>query len=225
MQHAAGIGEMPQRHRRPVPVEMRAGVEEALELARGRRRRRVVGAGQVRIDAADRAVRRRQRGGDERPGIALYGVLPDPASRAPVALRPVLSLHSQVVYFKVVAAGHPVSYGGTWSSPVDTRVVTIPIGYGDGWPRALSSRGEVIVRGMRRPIVGRICMDQFMVDLGPDGTAYNEDDVVLIGTQGGETIRCEDVAASAGTIPYEILVNLNTRIPREYVGGAAPRTG
>ena len=154
-----------------------------------------------------------------RPGIALYGVLPDPASRSPVVLRPALSLHSQVVYFKVVPAGQPVSYGGTWAPPADTRVVTIPIGYGDGWPRALSSRGEVLVRGVRRPIVGRICMDQFMVDLGPQGTAYNEDDVVLIGTQGGETIRCEDVAEVAGTIPYEILVNLNTRIPREYVGG------
>lgn len=155
-----------------------------------------------------------------RPGIALYGVLPDPASRSPTALRPALSLHSQVVYFKVVPAGHPVSYGGTWAPTVDTRVVTIPIGYGDGWPRALSGRGEVIVRGARRPIVGRICMDQFMVDLGPRGTGYNEDDVVLIGTQAGETIRCEDVASIAGTIPYEILVNLNTRIPREYVGGA-----
>ena len=160
-----------------------------------------------------------------RPGIALYGVLPDPASRAPVALRPALSLRSQVVYFKVVPAGQPVSYGGTWAPATDTRVITIPIGYGDGWPRALSSRGEVLVRGERRPIVGRICMDQFMVDLGPDGTAYNEDEVVLIGTQGGHVLRCEDVAASAGTIPYEILVNLNGRIPREYVGGDVFRAG
>jgi alanine racemase len=155
-----------------------------------------------------------------RPGIALYGVLPEPTARAPVDLRPALSLLSQVVYFKVVPAGQPVSYGGTWAPARDTRVVTIPIGYGDGWPRALSSRGDVLVRGHRRPIVGRICMDQFMVDLGPDGTAYNEDEVVLIGAQDGEAIRCEDVATAAGTIPYEILVNLNTRIPREYVGGA-----
>jgi alanine racemase len=153
-----------------------------------------------------------------RPGIALYGVLPDPAARATVALRPVLSLLSQVVYFKVVPAGQSVSYGATWAPAVDTRVVTIPIGYGDGWPRALSSRGEVLIRGVRLPIVGRICMDQFMVDLGADGTAYNEDEVVLIGAQGDESIRCEDVATVAGTIPYEILVNLNNRIPREYSG-------
>jgi alanine racemase len=152
-----------------------------------------------------------------RPGIALYGVLPDPAARATVALRPVLSLVSQVVYFKVVPAGQPVSYGATWAPRVDTRVVTIPIGYGDGWPRALSSKGEVLVRGRRQPMVGRVCMDQFMVDIGPGGTAYNEDEVVLIGTQDGEAIRCEDVATVAGTIPYEILVNLNTRIPRDYL--------
>ncbi|MBW8311151.1 MAG: alanine racemase [Rhizobium sp.] len=154
-----------------------------------------------------------------RPGIALYGVLPDPASRPTVALRPALSLVSQVVYFKVVPAGQPVSYGATWAPATDTRVVTVPIGYGDGFPRALSSRGEVLVRGQRHPIVGRICMDQFMVDIGPAGTAYNEDEVVLIGHQGGRGIRCEDVALAAGTIPYEILVGLNGRIPREYVGG------
>ncbi|HLU13839.1 MAG TPA: alanine racemase C-terminal domain-containing protein, partial [Arenimonas sp.] len=101
----------------------------------------------------------------------------------------------------------------------DTRVVTVPIGYGDGLPRALSAKGEVLVRGRRLPIVGRICMDQFMVDIGPQGTAYNEDEVVLIGRQGGQAIRCEEVAAAAGTIAYEILVGLNGRIPREYVGG------
>jgi alanine racemase len=156
-----------------------------------------------------------------RPGIALYGVLPDPDSRTALDLRPVMSLVSQVVYFKVVPAGQPVSYGATWAPKVDTRMVTIPIGYGDGFPRALSSRGEVLVRGHRLPIAGRICMDQFMADLGPDGTGYNEDEVVLIGRQGGQAIRCEDVALSAGTIPYEILVGLNTRIPREYVGGPA----
>jgi alanine racemase len=156
-----------------------------------------------------------------RPGIALYGVLPDPASQATVALRPVLSLVSQVVYFKVVPAGQPVSYGATWAPGVDTRVVTVPIGYGDGFPRSLSNRGGVLIRGQRHAIVGRICMDQFMADLGPQGTAYNEDAVVLIGRQGDQAITCEDVALAAGTIPYEILVGLNTRIPREYVGGVA----
>lgn len=156
-----------------------------------------------------------------RPGIALYGVLPDPASQATVDLRPALSLVSKVVYFKVVPAGNPVSYGATWAPGVDTRVVTVPIGYGDGFPRSLSNRGQVLVRGQRHAIVGRICMDQFMADIGPQGTAYNEDAVVLIGRQGDQAITCEDVALAAGTIPYEILVGLNERIPREYVGGGA----
>jgi alanine racemase len=155
-----------------------------------------------------------------RPGIIVYGVLPDPASRPTITLRPALSLLSQVVYFKVVKAGRPVSYGATWTPPRDTRVVTVPIGYGDGWPRALSSRGEVLVRGARYPMVGRVCMDQFMVDIG-DGTAFNEDEVVLVGRQGDEAIRVEDVAATAGTIPYEILTGLNLRIPRRYVRATA----
>lgn len=156
-----------------------------------------------------------------RPGIMLYGVLPDPGAHRTVDVRPALSLISQVVYFKTVLAGHPVGYGATWAPPHDSHVVTVPIGYGDGYPRALSNCGEVLIRGQRRPIVGRLCMDQFMVDLGPDGSAYVEDDVVLIGTQGGETISVEDVAQRAGTIGYEILTRLNERVPREYVGGPA----
>ena len=156
-----------------------------------------------------------------RPGIVLYGVLPDPASRASIALRPALSLVSQVVYFKVVRAGNPVSYGATWAPAADTRVVTVPIGYGDGWPRALSSRGQVLVRGHRYPVVGRICMDQFMVDIGCD-SAWNEDEVVLVGTSGAEKITVEDVALAAGTIGYEILTGLNGRIPRAYLGGVSP---
>ena len=153
-----------------------------------------------------------------RPGIVLYGVLPDPASQRSMDLRPALSLVSQVVYFKVVRAGNPVSYGATWAPAADTRVVTVPIGYGDGWPRALSSRGQVLVRGHRYPVVGRICMDQFMVDIGCD-SAWNEDEVVLVGTSGAETITVEDVALAAGTIGYEILTGLNGRIPRAYRGG------
>ncbi len=154
-----------------------------------------------------------------RPGILLYGVLPDPSSQPTVDVEPALSLLSQIVYFKVVKAGHPVSYGATWAPSHDTRVVTIPIGYGDGYPRALSSRGQVLIRGERHPVVGRVCMDQFMVDIGAEGTAYNEDEVVLIGKQDAVAISTEAVALAAGTIPYEILTGLNERIPREYLGG------
>ena len=150
-----------------------------------------------------------------RPGIILYGVQPDPVSRRSLDLLPALSLVSKVVYFKVVKAGHPVSYGATWAPERDTRVVTVPLGYGDGWPRALSSRGEVLLGGEGHPIVGRICMDQFMVDIG-DGSAWNEDPVVLIGRQGEASLPVEAVAEAAGTIPYEILTGLNERIPRVY---------
>lgn len=151
-----------------------------------------------------------------RPGILLYGVLPDPASKPTIDVRPVLSLKSQVVYFKVIPKGAAVSYGATWRAPAQTRVVTVPIGYGDGWPRALSSRGEVSIRGRRYPVAGRVCMDQFMVDISAD-SAYNEDEVVLIGRQDGQRITVEEVAARAGTIAYELLVGLNERIPRHYI--------
>jgi len=153
-----------------------------------------------------------------RPGILLYGVLPDDRLTAPVSLRPALTWLSRVVYFKVVRAGQPVSYGGTWAPAADTRVITIPVGYGDGYPRALSNRGSILVGGQRCPIVGRVCMDQTMADLSR-GTAYNGDEVVLVGTQGQETIRIEDLARQAGTIPHEILTSINTRVSRVYVTG------
>lgn len=153
-----------------------------------------------------------------RPGIVMYGVLPDPASRRTIPVEPALTLVSHAVYFKVVKAGNAVSYGATWAPLEDTRVITVPVGYGDGYPRALSSRGRVLVRGGSYPVVGRICMDQFMVDIGRD-SAWNEDEVVLVGRQGGSAITVESLAEAAGTIPYEILVGLNERIPREYIGG------
>ncbi|MEO5963302.1 MAG: alanine racemase C-terminal domain-containing protein, partial [Thermomonas sp.] len=150
--------------------------------------------------------------------ILTYGVLPDPASQATINVRPALSLVSQVVYFKVIKAGHSVSYGATWVAEGDTRIVTIPIGYGDGYPRSLSSCGQVLIRGKQYPLVGRVCMDQFMVDIGGD-SVWNEDQVVLIGGQGEAVLTAEGVAQAAGTIPYEILTGLNERIPREYRGG------
>ena len=158
-----------------------------------------------------------------RPGISLYGVHPAPGVEDPLGLEPVLSLKTKVVYFKVVKAGNGVSYGHLWKPEHDTRVVTLPVGYGDGYPRALSNKAEVLIRGRRVPVVGAICMDQLMVDIGA-GEAYNGDEAVLIGTQvaedgTSETILVEELAARAGTFAYEILVGLNARIPRKYLGG------
>ena len=151
-----------------------------------------------------------------RPGILLYGVYPSAEVRHTIAVRPALTWKSGVVYFKVVKPGHPVSYGSTWQSDHPVRIVTVPVGYGDGYFRALSNVAQVIIRGRKYPVVGRVCMDQIMVNLEWD-SAYNGDDVVLLGEGGREIITCEDLAAWAGTIPYEILTNINTRVPRVYV--------
>lgn len=158
-----------------------------------------------------------------RPGILFYGASPSPAVEKSIDVRGALRWVTRVVYFKVVEAGNPVSYGSTWAPSTRTRVVTLPVGYGDGYPRAVARRGpaEVIVRGARRPIVGRVCMDQLMVDLGPEGTAYNGDEVVLLGRadRGGDghEITAEELAAWAETIAHDVLVSINTRVPRVYV--------
>ncbi len=153
-----------------------------------------------------------------RPGIMLYGVYPSADVPHTVRVRPALSWTSQVVYFKVLKPGHSVSYGSTWTASEETRIVTVPVGYGDGYFRLLSNRGEVSIHGRRYPIRGRVCMDQFMVDIGWD-SAFNGNEVVLIGGEGEGAVSVEEVAAWAETIPYEVLTNINTRVPRLYLGG------
>ncbi|MEZ0397002.1 MAG: alanine racemase [Anaerolineales bacterium] len=151
-----------------------------------------------------------------RPGILLYGVYPSPHVPRRLEVRPALAWKSRVVYFKVVQAGHPVSYGSTWQSDHPVRVVTVPVGYGDGYFRSMSNRAQVLIRGRRYPQVGRICMDQMMVNIESD-SAYNGDEVILLGEADGERITADDLAEWAGTIPYEVLTNINTRVPRIYL--------
>ena len=154
-----------------------------------------------------------------RPGILLFGSSPAPEVELTLKVRQALRWLTQVVFFKVVKAGNPVSYGSAWVPAADTRVITLPVGYGDGYMRAMSGQAQVIVRGHRVAVVGRICMDQIMADIG-SGTAYNGDEVVLLGEsrEGGDApIRIEELAAWANTIPHEILTNINTRVPRVYV--------
>ncbi len=157
-----------------------------------------------------------------RPGIMLYGVYPSQECQRPVQIQPALQWKSQVSYFKVVQAGSPVSYGSSWQSDHPVRLVTVPVGYGDGYFRALSNRAEVLIRGQRHPVVGRVCMDQMMVNI-EWSSAYNGDSVTLIGQDGSVAITAEEVAAWAGTIPYEVLTNINTRVPRVYVRDTAAR--
>jgi alanine racemase len=151
-----------------------------------------------------------------RPGIMLYGVYPAKEVTRTVDVRPALAWKSRVVYFKVVKTGHPVSYGSTWQSDHPVRIVTVPVGYGDGYFRSMSNQAQVLIRGKKYPQVGRICMDQLMVNIEAD-SAYNGDEVTLMGESDSLAITAQELADWAGTIPYEILTNINTRVPRVYI--------
>ncbi|MCI5119981.1 MAG: alanine racemase, partial [Candidatus Electrothrix sp. AUS4] len=109
-----------------------------------------------------------------------------------------------------------VGYGRTWTAPENCRVVTIPVGYGDGYSRGLSNKGQVLLHGKRYPVVGGVCMDQTMIGIG-DGEAYIGEEVQLIGKQGEESITADELAAQLGTISYEVLTNISARVPRIYI--------
>jgi len=152
-----------------------------------------------------------------RPGILFYGVYPSPEAARSVEVCPALAWKSRVVYFKVTQPGHPVSYGSTWQSDHNVRIVTVPVGYGDGYFRGMSNKAQVVIHGKKYPQVGRVCMDQIMVNI-EDDSAFNGDEVILIGeAENGERVTVEELAEWAGTIPYEILTNINTRVPRIYI--------
>ena len=151
-----------------------------------------------------------------RPGILLYGVYPSQGVDRTIQVHPALTWSSRVVYFKVVEAGHPVSYGSAWQSDHAVRMLTIPVGYGDGYFRSMTGNAEVLINAKRYPVVGAICMDQFMVNI-EQNSVYNADEVILVGGDGKGAIRVEELAEWAGTIPYEILTNINTRVPRVYL--------
>ena len=151
-----------------------------------------------------------------RPGIMLYGVYPSSEVKKSIEVRPALSWKSLVVYFKIIRAGSFVGYGMKWKAEHDVRAVTVPLGYGDGYLRSMSHKAEVLIRGNRFPVVGVISMDQIVVNI-ENNSAYNGDEVILIGADGTTSITVEELAEWAGTIPYEILTNINTRVPRIYI--------
>ena len=155
-----------------------------------------------------------------RAGIALYGLYPsEEINREGVPLRPVLSWYSHLIYVKTVHKGQSVSYGGTFTAKKEMRIGTVPIGYGDGYPRSLSNRGYVLIRGRRAPILGRVCMDQFMVDISHIPEASEGDRVVLLGRDGSEHISAELLGELSGRFNYELLCDLGKRIPRVYKKG------
>lgn len=151
-----------------------------------------------------------------RIGLASYGYYPDKKCKEYIELHPVLGMKSQVVYFKVVPKNTSISYSRTYYTSEQTRIVTVPIGYGDGLDTRLNNRGKVIINGKIHRMVGKICMDQFMVDIGNDGEAYNDDQVVIIGKQQGKEITLEQICNECDINPFEFLVRLTSRLPRFY---------
>jgi alanine racemase len=151
-----------------------------------------------------------------RCGIAVYGVPPAPDIAGRVPLRPAMSLKARVSHVKTLAAGARISYGLRYTMPRDGSVATVPVGYADGVPRALSATGgEVVVRGRRHPIAGTVTMDQFMVDVG-DAPVEVGDEVVLLGRDGNAEVTADEWADRLGTINYEIVCGIGRRVPRTY---------
>lgn len=152
-----------------------------------------------------------------RAGITTYGLYPsEEVSREIVPLRAAMSLYSHIIYCKTIHEGQSVSYGGLFTATKDTRVATIPVGYGDGYPRSLSGKGYVLIRGKKAPILGRVCMDQFMVDISEIPGASEGDKVTLLGADGTELITAEELGELSGRFNYEFVCALGKRIPRVY---------
>ena len=152
-----------------------------------------------------------------RAGIAIYGLYPsDEVNKRKIVLKPAMTLKSKIVHLKKVPPGFKVSYGSTYQTPKSTTIASIPVGYADGFNRLLSSRGQMLVRGRRAPIVGRVCMDQTMLDVGHIPDVDLEDEVVIFGRQEDESITVDEIAATLNTINYEIVSALTARVPRIY---------
>lgn len=150
-----------------------------------------------------------------RVGLMMYGLYPSGASRRLIRLKPALSFKSRVTYLKRIPAGTPISYGCTYVTPSETVIATIPVGYADGFGRRLSNRGQVIIRGKRYPVVGRVTMDLTMINVG-DAKVEVGDEVTLIGEQEGQLISADEIAGLEDTISYEIVCGIGKRVPRIY---------
>jgi alanine racemase len=184
-------------------------------------RRHLAASGAVLLDTVPRyeAVR---------PGLATYGLIPDELATAGIGLddlhpaardlRPMLSLHARPVRVAELPEGHGVSYGPTWRAPVESRIATLPLGYGDGWPRSLSNKAEVLVRGVRAPVVGNVAMDATMVDVSavPGPPVGLADEFVLIGRQGDAEIAASEVARWRTTNSWEVVTTMSARLTRVY---------
>lgn len=151
-----------------------------------------------------------------RLGIVIYGLYPSDEMDKSLIIKPAMTFKTKVVHVKTLPAGRGISYGWTYSTDKETRVATVSAGYADGYPRSQSGRGEVLIHGKRVPILGRVCMDQFMVDVTELEDVKVGDEVVLFGTQGEENISVEEVAEPANSFNYELVCNIARRVPRVY---------
>lgn len=151
-----------------------------------------------------------------RPGIILYGYYPGHVQTRTLPVRPVMEFRTEVVFLKRVAAGQALSYGATYVTDRETVIATLPVGYGDGYNRLLSSKGIIMINGKKHKVAGRICMDQLLIDLGPDSDVDLYDEAVLFG-EGPDSQTAEDLAVMLETLPYEITCNVNKRVPRVYL--------
>jgi len=150
-----------------------------------------------------------------REGISMYGYMPsDEVDKSRVSLKPALEWHSHVTHVKYLEPGRIISYGGTFTVKEKMKVATVSIGYADGYPRLLSNKGRVIINGEYAPILGRVCMDQMMVDVSSIEDVKPEDDVILLGTSGDKKIDADDIAGLTNTISYEVLCDIGERVPR-----------
>ncbi|MDO8519424.1 MAG: alanine racemase [Deltaproteobacteria bacterium] len=153
-----------------------------------------------------------------RPGIMLYGCYPHPRHREKISLKPVMTFKTEVMSVRKMPKGSPLGYGGTFVTERDSTIAALPVGYADGYPRLVSNRGHVLIKGKKAKVVGRVSMDLTLVDVTDIGEVKTGDEAVLIGAQGSETVVAEEVAAWAETISYEILCGISSRVPRVYTG-------
>lgn len=149
-----------------------------------------------------------------RLGLSQYGLDPDPCMKALLDVRPAMSLYTVVSMIKEIPAGATVSYGRQYTAPTPRRIATVAIGYADGYPRSLSNRAEMLLHGKRAPVIGRVCMDQLMLDVTDIPEARMGDIAVVAGSEGGESVTFDDMARWAGTINYEIICGISKRVPR-----------
>jgi alanine racemase len=151
-----------------------------------------------------------------RPGFIIYGMYPKPAFQKLIKLKPAMSFKTRIVYIKDTPPGRSISYSRTYITDKHTKVATLPVGYADGYSRGLSNKAYVLVRGKRAPVIGKVTMDQTMIDIGHIRGVKLGDEVILIGRQGREEIRTEKLARIAGTIAYEVVCAISNRVPRVY---------